>query len=199
MKFDDIIYHTAKGSCKVIARIIFRLDIEGLDNIPQQGRTILCVNHLGNLDPFVVGSLIKRKIYFMAKEELFKTKITNKIFRAVGAFPIKRGKADLESIKSAIRYLKDEQILGIFPEGTRNKSGDGKVMKAKPGIAMFAIKTDSQIVPVAVSGKYKLFGKIKIRFGKPYKLQCEDRKYSNDELSEISGEIMQRVQLLLDA
>jgi 1-acyl-sn-glycerol-3-phosphate acyltransferase len=179
--------------------VFFRVKLINRHNIPEKGAAVLCSNHVGELDMFFIGYRIKRLVHWMAKEELFKNSIISFILRRLGAFPVKRGKGDIESIKIALKLLKDGHILGIFPEGTRTKRKDIKLIKAKPGVAMFALKSGAPIIPVAIEGKVKMFGKIRVIFGEPFYLASEkDKKYTNVELAEMSQNIMLRVYSLME-
>jgi 1-acyl-sn-glycerol-3-phosphate acyltransferase len=169
----------------------------GMENIPKDGRLILFSNHTSNADPVILGSKIKRYVAFMAKEELFKNPFLGKILRGVGAFPVKRGAGDIGAIKSAIAQLKQEHILVMFPEGTRRKKG--KQVDLKPGVAMIAIKTQSLVVPAAIIGGPKLFGKNKIIYGKPIDLsQYYDQHLSNEDYIKIVQELMDQVKRLAE-
>lgn len=184
---------------RVYFNVVYRLEITGIENVPAKGAAVLCSNHIAEIDMFLIGIRIKRLIRYMAKEELFKNPIVAAIIRWLGAFPIKRGKADVESIKTAFRLLEDGHIIGIFPEGTRMKKKKDQVVKAKPGAAMFAVKAGVPVIPVAIEGNYKIFSKIKVVFGKPFYLDVQkDKKYTNEELTQMSAEIMKKVYSLLE-
>ncbi len=182
---------------KVIFGVFYRVELIGTSNIPKNSGALLCANHIGELDMFFIGYKIKRLVRWMAKEQLFKIPLLSQFITWVGAFPIKRGKADVQAIKTALDLIEQGHIVGMFPEGTRTR-GKEKIA-AKPGAAMIAIKTKVPIIPVAVQGKYSLFSKIKIVFGEPFKLDVDyDQKYSNVELREISKDIMFKIYSLLE-
>ncbi|NLP14613.1 MAG: 1-acyl-sn-glycerol-3-phosphate acyltransferase [Clostridium sp.] len=190
---------TGKAFLKIVFLLFYRVKVIGIENVPEKGAAILCANHVGELDMFFIGYKIKRLVRYMAKSELFKNPLLSRIIKKLGAFPVRRGKADVEAIKTAINLLNDGHIVGIFPEGTRLKHKHGKTVKVKPGAALLAQKTGAPILPVAVEGKYRLFSKIKIVFGKPFALDLDkDKKYTNNELVEISEGIMKKVYLLLE-
>lgn len=160
-----------KGIMAVYCAIVYRIKIEGMENLPKEGNTIICSNHVHMLDSIslVVKFKTKRMIRVMAKEELFNTKLKDMIFREAGAFPIKRGKGDTEAMDLAKKYINDGEMLMIFPEGTRN--GFDKGVKIKKGAAVLALSTSSAVVPVGIKGNYKPFTKIRIRIGKPMTLE----------------------------
>lgn len=188
-----------RGFVTVVFSILYRVKIVGRENVPESGPLILCANHVGEMDMFFIGYRIKRLVRWMAKEELFRNPLLGGFIKWLGAFPIKRGKADVEAIKTALKLLEDNEILGMFPEGTRMKKKAAKSVRVKPGIALIAQKSGAPIIPVAVSGSYKPFSKIKITFGKPFSIDLDkDKKYTNSELVEISESIMSKVYDLLE-
>ena len=155
---------------RIYCGIVYRIKIEGQENLPKEGNTIICSNHVHMLDSIslVIRFKTKRMIRVMAKEELFNTKFKAWAFRKAGAFPIKRGKGDTEALEVAKNYINDGDMLLMFPEGTRN--GLDKGIKMKKGAAILALSTNSVIVPIGIKGNYKPFTKIRIRIGKPITL-----------------------------
>lgn len=148
---------------------IMKVKVVGMENIPEQGAAVLCSNHVHLLDSVAIVSHNKRMVYIIAKEELFKSKIGNSFFRSVGAFPVSRGKGDVEAIETANAHLKNGNLLLVFPEGTRN--GLAKGVKFKKGAAYMAIQSKAPIIPIGVSGKFKPFSKIRINIGKPINIE----------------------------
>ncbi len=185
-------YHIARFLVNVIFRIIFRIDINGRKNIPKKGRLILCSNHISNLDPIMLAIAIPRPISFMAKKELFENKILSKLFYSLGAFPIDRKGSNIIAIKTSLRVLKDEKILGIFPEGTRVY--DMNLDNAKPGIGLISIKGKSPVIPVFIESKYKPFSKVKIKIGEPiYFGDSYGKKLNTEDYQNISRDIMKSI------
>lgn len=158
-------YKFARALLSIIFRIIYRIEVIGIENIPEKGRAILCSNHISMLDPIILGISIKRPISFMAKKELFKNPFIAKLLTALGAFPVDRENSDLTAIRNSINVLKMEKILGMFPEGTRTKKMDLEF--AKPGVSLIAYKGKSPVIPVFIETDYRLFSKISINIGKP--------------------------------
>ena len=188
-----------RGFVKIVFAIFYRVEVVGKENVPESGPLILCANHNGELDMFFIGYKINRLVRYMAKEELFKNPFLAKFITWLGAFPVKRGKADVEAIKTSLRILENNEVLGIFPEGTRMKNKDAKSVRIKPGVALLAQKSGAPIIPVAVTGKYRPFSKIKVVFGKPFTLDLDkDKKYTNSELAEIAKDIMSKVYALME-
>lgn len=161
-------YKFAKTLMLVIFRIIYRIEVNGINNIPAEGRAIICSNHISNLDPIILGIISPRDISFMAKKELFRNKLFSILFSSLNAFPVDREGSDLSAIRKSLNVLENEQILGIFPEGTR--VSEMNLNSAKPGISLIGIKAKSPIIPVFIDTNYKLFSKIKVNIGEPLNL-----------------------------
>lgn len=184
---------------KIVFFILFRITISGIDNIPKNGAAVLCSNHTGELDMFVIGYRTNRLVRWMAKEELFKNPVVSFLFKWLGAFPVKRGKADFEAIKTALQLLEEGHIVGIFPQGTRIRNKNVSKVKAKGGAALLAVKAGVPIIPVAIEGKYRLFNKVKVTFGKPFYVnESDEQKLSKEQLNEISERIMDEIYNLME-
>lgn len=155
----------------IYCAIVYRIKVEGMENIPKDGKAILCSNHVHVLDSvsMVCRFKTKRMIRIMAKEELFNTKLKAKVFYEVGAFPVKRGKGDKEAMDVAKNSIEKGELLMIFPEGTRN--GFDKGIKIKRGAAVLALSTNASIIPIGIKGNYKPFTKIRIKIGKPITME----------------------------
>ncbi len=175
--------------------MLFRLEARGTEHIPNEGPVIIASNHISLYDPPSVGVLIERKVHFMAKEELFKVPVLGPLIHSVGAFPVKRGGVSKDAIKTAISLVKSGQVLGIFPEGTRNSSAGA----AKKGTAMIALRSGAVIVPTAIVGNYKLFRKTIVYYGEPIFLDQYPVQEAEDSLTYVTDIIMGRVNELLEA
>lgn len=159
-----MLYIWIKAILRFVYRLLFRLEVKGIEVIPKQGAVVLCANHISVLDPPAVGIMLNRSVHFMAKAELFQIPILGSIIRALKAFPVKRNAVGKETIRTAVSLLREGNIIGIFPEGTRNVDG---VVAAKKGAALIALKSEATIIPVAIVGKYLIFHKTKIVYGAP--------------------------------
>ena len=190
-----MIYTILKPVLWLLFKIGLRLHVEGEDNIPAEGPLVIASNHLSLLDPPVIGAAATRKVHFMAKQELF-VPILGTIYKALGAFPVRRGGADRAAIKHGIDILKDNKVLAIFPEGTRSKTG--KLGKAEPGALMMASKAMATIVPV-IGTDYRRQGriwpKVTVRFGKPIYFPA-DAVVNKELLHDMTENLMQRIAAL---
>lgn len=145
------------------------------------------------MDVVILDIKLGRKINYMAKKELFEGKFIGGLFKRLGGIPVDRQMADLAAYKSAIKVLKEGKPLGIFPEGTRNKQDEAEMQEIKSGAIVFASKTGSPIIPVAMLKKPKVFRKNYILVGDPFvpqgkipnKLTKEEIEINTNKLSEI--------------
>lgn len=182
---------------KISAIIIYRPKVVGKENLPKDTAAIICPNHVHALDSAVIISMNKRKINVLAKEELFKNKFLRFIADLFGIYPVKPDKKSMESIKISLKLLKNNELLMIFPEGTRN--GMAKGVKPKDGSVKLAIKANTPIIPVGVQGNFKLFRKVKINIGKPiyyskYKEEINNKKV----LDKLTEDLMKTIVKLRD-
>lgn len=185
-------YKVVKFIASIMFKIFFKIEVKGIENVPKDGKVILCSNHANNLDPMLISIVVPRKINWMAKKELFKNKTISFLIRKLGSFPVDRDGTDITAIKNALRVLKNDEVLGIFPEGTRVSSID--LENAKPGVALLSIKSQATVVPVLIESNYKLFSKAIIHIGKPLDLLAYyNNKLSTEDYSNISKEILNTI------
>lgn len=163
---------TLYNFAKVLFRLQFRLmgwKVQGAENLPSNGPVILAINHVSLWDPIVAASSLSRQVAFMAKEELFEIPVLRTFITKVGAFPVKRGQGDMNAIRQSLAILKEGRVLGLFPEGTRSKTGE--IQKGMPGMVLLMEKSQATVVPVKVYGTSSLmtkgWGKIEVVVGKP--------------------------------
>ncbi|MFK3936260.1 lysophospholipid acyltransferase family protein [Alkalihalobacillus sp. NPDC078783] len=188
------LYQFGQFVCRTYLSTLYKIEIEGKENIPEHGGVLLCCNHISNFDPPFLGAYIKRPTRYMAKQELFEKPILKQLLPKLGAFPVKRGGADKQTLRKGMNYLNEQEILGLFPEGTRSK--DGKLGKGLAGAGFFALKTNAVVIPCAIIGTYKRGKRLKLVYGKPLDLaQHRETKASSGEVTEL---IMSEIQALLD-
>lgn len=190
-------YRIFRGFFRIIFSLVFRWQVIGREHIPKEGPVILCANHISLWDPPLLGSGIERMVNFMAKEELFRIPVIGFLITKFGAFPVKRGAGDRAAIRTTLKLLEEGKVLGIFPEGTRSKTGE--VGEGMPGTAMFALKSQATVIPVAIIGPYRPFRPIKIVYGDPLDLtDLREARSSADTLQQATDLIMQRIRELRD-
>ncbi len=167
---DYIVYRTLKFIVKPFFMIIHGVKYINLDNIPSDGPVILAGNHTGNTDALLMLGGPKRIVHMMAKKELFNTKFKNAFFKSMACISVDRSIHDEEAKSEAIKVLKNGDVIGIFPEGTVNKTNK-IILPFKYGAVSFAKKTGAYIVPFSITGSYNIFKRnIKLIYGSPYKV-----------------------------
>ena len=184
-----------------IYKFVFRGCLIGRENIPQKDPFIVVSNHGSLLDPPLLGHALGRNISFMAKAELFKVPFLGFIIKACGAYPVKRGIADKNTIKTACKKLSNDNCIGIFIDGTRQKNG--RVNKPKQGAALLAFKNQKLLLPVAIVNSHKvmrfkfcipLFSKIVIKVGKPFQ---PPQSSSRDDLNSVTMRLQDEINYLI--
>lgn len=177
------IYNIGKLICIIVYHVLFRIKVTGKQNVPDDGPVIICTNHISNFDPPLVGITTKRPVSFMAKAELFEKPILGKLMFKIRAFPVKRGLSDRKALKSGLKLLKDNQVMGLFPEGRRSKNGE--IGKALAGAGFFALRSEATVIPCRIVGPYKLFGKIHVIYGEPVNMaDLREQKVSPQEAAD---------------
>jgi len=184
-----------------IYKFLFKGHLVGRDNIPQTDSFIMVSNHGSLLDPPLLGHALGRNISFMAKAELFKIPLLGFIIKACGAYPVKRGIADKNTIKTACKKLLNDNSIGIFIDGTRQKNG--RVNKPKQGAALLAFKNQKLLLPVAIVNSHRLikfkfclplFSKIVIKVGKPIQ---PPQSSSRNDLDSLTMHLQEKINNLI--
>ena len=200
--FQKLIYQlVSKLLVFPIYKFVFRGYLIGRENIPQKDSFIVVSNHGSLLDPPLLGHALGRNISFMAKAELFKVPFLGFIIKACGAYPVKRGIADKNTIKTACEKLSNDNCIGIFIDGTRQKNG--RVNKPKQGAALLAFKNQKLLLPVAIVDSHRvmrfkfcipLFSKIVIKVGKPFQ---PPQSSSRDDLNYVTMRLQDEINHLI--
>lgn len=182
---------------KIITIIIYRPKVIGAENIPKDGNAIICANHVHFWDSVVIIVMLKRKVNVLAKEELFKPKFNKWFAGVIGAYPVKRGSADLGAVKTSLKLMENKELLLIFPEGTRNGIAKGK--KVKKGSVMIAATSESPIIPIGIQGSFKPFTKVTLNIGKPiYYSEYKEETKDKAKMEELAQELMCEIIKLRD-
>ena len=192
------LYSFAKSVLRPSTRAAFDVRVTGTENVPHDGGLVVAANHRSYLDPPLLGAWFPRTIHFMAKQELFNMFILGRLIRAVHAFPVDRDRADVSSIRQALRILKRGDVVGIFPEGTRNLAGEAQ---ARGGAVLLGATAHCPIVPVAlVNTQYAVrrlrASKVEVRIGEPIVLQGSERKATKVEIERWTADLSQQIDRL---
>ena len=182
---EPILYRILRPIINILIKVVFRPTYIGKEYIPKKGKIVLAGNHTNNLDCLLLISSTKRTIHFLAKDELTKG-IKKILFNNMGIIPVNRRIHDKNALAKAIDTLNKDKVIGIFPEGTINKTKD-IIMPFKIGAVKMANDTNTPIIPFIITGKYKIFNnKLKIEFLNPIKYKkIEDLTTYNEELMNI--------------
>lgn len=180
---EPMLYKIVRPPLAFLFKAVYRPSTEGKENIPKEGKIILAGNHTHLLNCFSVAIATKRCVHFVAKAELMKG-IGKYIFPGLGIIPIDRSTNGKEAILETEKYLEDGKLIAIFPEGTVNRTDD-PMMPFKGGAVKIALDTGSDIVPFAITGKYKPFKKgLKIKFMPAIKVEKGSLKAANKLLEQ---------------
>lgn len=181
-------YRAVRKPLAAIFKAVYKPTIVGKRYIPENGRIILAGNHTNFFDCILVGCATDRCVHYLAKDELMKGP-QKYLFKALGIIPVNRRTKDTAALNTAIETLKDDKVIGIFPEGTINRTDD-IIMPFKYGAVRMAHDSGAAIVPFAITGKYKPFERsVKIKFMEPL-MASENLEESNRNLMDaVSGEL----------
>ncbi len=195
-----MLYQIVRLILLIAVKVLYRTKIHGRENIPRRKPFIICSNHLNWLDPVVIVTSVpgSHQVHFMAKKELFSNFIFSYLLRKVGAFPLKRKDADYAAIRKAYQLLQDRQVLGLFPEGSRSKSG--RLQRPYNGAALIAVRSGVPVLPMAIAGPYRLFKPLHVFIGPPFvlpPLMYNHKEEKKAQLEEMSHLIMGQIRALL--
>lgn len=184
--------------------LFFRVEVQGLENVPTVGPGIVVANHMSNFDPGVIGTTINRRIRFMAKKELFFPGF-GQLLKLHGVFAVRRLEGDRGALRKAERLLADGELLGMFPEGTRSKTG--QMHEGQGGTAYIALRSGAPIIPAAITGTENIRTikntlltrpKLTVTYGAPFYLE-PPAKVSSAAVAEATNVIMRKVAAMLPA
>ena len=185
-----ILYWIVKIFGTPIFYLLFRPKYINKKNIPKNVPVVLAGNHKSNFDCASLVCSTNRVVHFLAKKELLDTKM-KWFFKGMGIIPVDRKNKNPQDLQEAIKNLNENKVIGIFPEGTTNKTND-IIMPFKYGAVKMASETNAYIVPFSITGEYKFFGRLKITFGEAYKigtdLEQENKILMNKVIDLIKGE-----------
>ncbi|MCE7008484.1 1-acyl-sn-glycerol-3-phosphate acyltransferase [Kibdelosporangium philippinense] len=198
-------YRALRAVCAIIAKVLFRPRVEGLENIPAKGAVILASNHLSVFDSILIPLVVTRQVNFLAKEEYFLGRSPYKrvraaFMRAIGQVPVQRGqaRAGVAALEAASGVLEKGDVFGIYPEGTRSR--DLRLHRGHTGVGQLALSTGAVVVPMAVIGTERIQppgqrfprpARVTIRIGKPLNFSRYDRMQASPAIRRaVTDEIM---------
>jgi 1-acyl-sn-glycerol-3-phosphate acyltransferase len=187
-----------------VMKLLFRLQAEGVENLPSEGGFVLAANHTSNFDPWPLGFPLwpHRQLHFMAKVELFNP-VLGPPLRAGGAFPVRRGESDVQAVETAVRLCREGRIVTMFPEGTRRSKGLTKKFEHRPrsGAARIALAAGVPLVPAAIKGTDRLtrLAKLKVAYGEPVAVDDLEGRSLRDVAQETTDRLMAQIYALHDA
>lgn len=186
---------------KIVLTILFygylRMVVEGEQNVPSTGSSLLVSNHLSSLDPFAIGIACHRKLHFLGKQEIFRIPVLSYFIRQWGAIPLDRHATDLTAMREAVKVIRRGEILGIFPEGTRSSSGE--LQRFREGAAKIAVRFGLPIIPVGVIGTHAALPRgawfprpvpVRLRFGEPFQLPLPGRSQPEPTALQAAAEVI---------
>ncbi|MCD6228385.1 MAG: 1-acyl-sn-glycerol-3-phosphate acyltransferase [Candidatus Omnitrophica bacterium] len=188
-----MLYRILRSLAILLFKLFFRIEVRGKEKIPKEGGFILASNHLSFLDPVVLGLASPRRLYFLARDNLFTNKLFSFFIKKLGAVPLKRGKPDISAMRAALKIIKNNYPLVIFPQGTR-----GQLMETKPGVGFLFKRTHVSIITARIYGTDKAlpkgarmvrFKKIKVFFDRVNNLE------ENDDYQKISLKILEKIKI----
>jgi len=199
----SLTYNISNTAFKFVLYLFGNLKISGKDHTPDSGAFIIASNHLSIIDPAIVSLAIPRKVHWLAKDSLFLNPFVGKFLTAYGAHSISRGAPDSSAIQWSVEMLNQDEIIGVFPEGTRHHNG---MHKGLNGCALLALQTGVPVVPVGITGTQHLdklwrlvfpTGKIHVAIGEPFMAGAMNPKPTKDELETTTATIMNKVAAML--
>lgn len=201
-----IAHSISVGLVRLLARVLLRVQITGMERVPASGPVLLVANHINFIEPFLLYALLPRHITALAKVELWGNPVSRLWVESWGCIPIHRGEIDLSAIRAALQVLKRGGMLGLAPEGTR--SHHGRLQRARQGVVLLALRApDALILPVAVYGQERFYENLRrlrrtavqMVIGRGSYLNVGESRVTHEMRQAISDEIMLQIAALLPA
>lgn len=191
----DVIFWITKVIFWLALWLLYPIKVHGRENLPARGAFIICPNHISMLDPVMLLIYTRRRIWFMAKRELFEIPVVRFIVSNCGGFPVERGRADMAAMREALAVIKRGDPLGIFPQGTREREGEDNQMHS--GAALIAQRTGAPVIPVYIKGPYRTFRRTHIYIGAPVDLSQYAKKYDSDTVAQVTRDIERAIYAII--
>ncbi|HSH45804.1 MAG TPA: lysophospholipid acyltransferase family protein [Longimicrobiales bacterium] len=200
-------YRFAQRLARTLWPLVGGLQVDGLENIPEEGPFLLLANHQSYLDPILIQAVIPRVVYAMAKSTQFSDPWTGGLLKRLKSFPARRFEVDPQSVRIALRKLQEGEGVAIYVEGER--SWDGRLQEPRRGTLRVILKAGVPVIPCGISGAYDVWprwdsrlrrGNVRIRFGQPMAFpQLDDRAERDALLPETRDRIMSTIADLADS
>ena len=192
--FKEIVKKIVESVLFVFCKLVYRLEIKGLENIPE-GQVIFCGNHRSFIDAPILKVTCKKDVRFLAKESLAKNFFLAFLGWTFEVVYVKRDEKDISALKQTLSLLKKGDSIALFPEGTRNGLAKGEDVKS--GAAFFAIKSGVKVVPVGIGGELKPFKKSTVTYGKPIDFSEYKNPKNKEEVEIVTNKIMEEIKKLI--
>jgi 1-acyl-sn-glycerol-3-phosphate acyltransferase len=196
-------YALARVILTIPTILLYRVRAIGVSNVPSEGRLLLAPNHFSQMDHFFVGVYLRRKIRFMAKSRMFGPPLLTYVYKHGGVFPVRRGQHDEEAMRTARILLEQGEMVLVYAEGGRSRSGE--LGEPKPGIGRIALESGAPVVPVCIHGSERVrgwkrlrFPRVTVQFGEPVSFPVEEAPDRGRQL-EIATEVFGRVREMHEA
>ena len=195
--------HLSNSVIRVLAKILLKLEVVGLENVPPEGPLILAITHTNFLDPALAGAVMPREVVVMSKIENFRHPFLGIIVRLYGAFPVRRGEMDRQAIRRSLEVLAGGEALLMAPEGTR--SGHGRLQKGHDGMTFIALRADAPILPMAITGGEHFWTNlsrlrrtsIKVVIGQVFRFSAGQKRFGRMVMGKMTEEGMYQLASLL--
>jgi 1-acyl-sn-glycerol-3-phosphate acyltransferase len=195
--------HLSNSVIRVLAKILLKLEVVGLENVPPRGPLILAITHTNFLDPALAGAVMPREVVVMSKIENFRHPFLGIIVRLYGAFPVRRGEMDRQAIRRSLEVLAGGEALLMAPEGTR--SGHGRLQKGHDGMTFIALRADAPILPMAITGGEHFWTNlsrlrrtsIKVVIGQVFRFSAGQKRFGRMVMGKMTEEGMYQLASLL--
>ena len=203
-------YQLLLAASRILIFLITRRRISGQEQTPTSGALLIISNHLGNLDPIIIGTKLPRRLYILAKVELFSWPLIGWLARKADVIPIRRGQSDRDALRRVLEHLDAGHAVLLYPEGTYPKGATPiGLIKAQPGAAMLALRSGATILPIGISGSeyvwtkrglpWNLFRRwpVEVKIGAPYRPNIPPGISQKQALALVGEEMMRRIAALL--
>lgn len=188
-EYNQKFYHNFLKFVKLYMQLLYKIEVNGLNNIPKEENYLLAGNHLNILDSWLLMSVLDTELRFMVDKKLYRYKLWEKFFRSLGTFPIDPEKADIKAVKTSIDLIKEGNKVVIFPEGKTHKIIES--VPFKPGVAAIAKIAKTSLIPFGIAGSYFPGRKLSINFGEPIDLS----QYKKEEYDAILEDKVRKLEM----